>query len=257
MQNLEIYFEQFGLSNIETKLYITLLGRGPSTVLELAKQTKINRTTTHINIEGLIKKGLVTYIKKGARRSIIAEPPERFSNILENDKLKIKSKENSLNEMIQNIYDTVSHVKENTQSEVKYYEGKVAVGRIYDEILKSEEVRTYGSYTKITETFPENIEKFVQAFKRGVKIWDLFEYSGLNKNVFIELSKQFKNYKLKIFPKDIILHSMDYLIYSNSIAIIQSQDEPSAIVINNKFLSNNSKIIYDLLWRFLPDSFEK
>jgi HTH-type transcriptional regulator, sugar sensing transcriptional regulator len=247
---VQMHLEQFGFSENEVKLYIGLLELGASTVLELAKHTKLNRTTTHMNIESLIQKGLVSHLKVGAKRKIIAEPPEKLNILLDQEKIQVKRKEEALPDLIKTIYDSVSNVKENTHSEVKYYEGIRSVSFLYDEILKADVVKSYVNSEKILHFFPENTEKFYKAVLRGCKLWDLQEKNPLLEEIF-EKFKEHPNYYIKFFPEDIKIHSMDYLIYEDCIATIQGGDFPLGIVIKNKFLANNARTLYDLMWRLL------
>lgn len=250
MKKIEVYFEEFGLSPVESKLYLALLEKGPSTILELSKATQVNRTTTHINIESLIKKGLATHIKMGAKRHIIAEPPEKFSTLLAQEKVSIKRKEDSLPDMMKLISNSIANVKENTSSEVRYYEGRDNISNLYDEILKSKEIKSYVNTGKILNIFPENNVKFIKAIKKGAIIWDLQgdgEYIQSMNEAMV-----YPNYHVKLFPNGITINSMDYLIHDDSIAIVYGEDSPTAIVIKNKLLAENARILYDLLWGLLP-----
>lgn len=252
MQKIEGYLEQMGLTPLETKVYLGLLEKGASTVLELSKHVKLNRTTTHLTIETLIKKGLATHIQNGSRRQIIPEPPEKLSVLIDQEKWEIKRKEDNLQDIITSIYDTVLNAKENTESQVKYYEGKRAVQNIYDDILRSSEIRAYVNSGEIIDVFPENFEKFQSVARNGrTEIWDLQEDNYLSRQ-FTEKVK-IQNYHLKFFPKDIKIHSMDYLIYEDKITIIRGKPTPLAIVIQNRLLYENAKVLFDLMWRLLPN----
>jgi sugar-specific transcriptional regulator TrmB len=62
MKKIEEQLQLMGLSSTETKVYLGLLKSGKTSILELSKQIKVNRTTTHMAIESLISKGLVNQI---------------------------------------------------------------------------------------------------------------------------------------------------------------------------------------------------
>ena len=91
MKIVQDYLQELGLSEIEAKLYQGLLEKGPSTAMELATHVGLKRITVHFNIESLIQKGLVTESREGARRQIVAEPPERLKYLLDQRFESIKS----------------------------------------------------------------------------------------------------------------------------------------------------------------------
>lgn len=85
MDNLSSELEQLGLTKLESKIYLGPLEKGPSTILNLSRYLKLNRTTVHITVESLVRKGLATELKVGGKRQITEEPPEKLKTIIEND----------------------------------------------------------------------------------------------------------------------------------------------------------------------------
>ena len=73
--------QKIGLSANEATVYLASLEMGPSTILELSKQSKIKRPTTHFVMEGFIKKGLASSFEKGKKRYFVVESPERLLTI--------------------------------------------------------------------------------------------------------------------------------------------------------------------------------
>lgn len=91
---------KFGLSEKEIYLYLTLLEMGPSTIIDLSRETGIKRSTTHANVDVLIQKGLVTQSKYGERRRIVAEDAEKLFLLIEEKKWDIRKLEHSLDDVI-------------------------------------------------------------------------------------------------------------------------------------------------------------
>ena len=97
--------EELDLSKKEIAIYLSLLKHGPMTVLELSEVTGINRATTHVNVDYLSKKNLVTQVKKGrgSRRMIMAEPLEKLPLIFKERKAKLEVAENQLGFIIKEL----------------------------------------------------------------------------------------------------------------------------------------------------------
>lgn len=251
MKELEAYLNDYGLTPPETRIYLTLLEIGSSTVLELSKKTKLNRTTTHIYIDKLKDKGLITELQVGNRRKIIPEPPEKLKLVIENEKVELRRKEEGIESLINKIYDTITNAKSSSDSSVKYYEGINSISALYDEILQASEIRTYANASEILDIFPDNTVKFIEAVKKGHILWDLMVETPQAHEFMINCN--YPNYFHKYFPKSLKINSMDYLIYGDSIAIIQSRPKLFGIVIKNKYLAENARLMYDLLWGLLPN----
>ncbi|MEO6728614.1 MAG: helix-turn-helix domain-containing protein [Candidatus Dojkabacteria bacterium] len=252
MKKVLISLQEYGLSPSESLVYITLLQLGPSSVLDISRKAKLNRATTHLNISSLIERGLATQIQKGNKRAIIAEPPEKISYLIEQEKSTISRKESGLNNVIESIYDEIDKVKENTSSQVKYYEGVRAVQRVYNDILTSPTIKAYVSPEQIWEKLPDNYNSFPEAMKKGLYMQDIVSKDKYQK-LFEDTYTNMKGIDFKFLPENSKLKSMDYLIYRDSIAIIQptKNNNISAIVIKNEGLAINSTILFDLLWNIL------
>lgn len=252
-KNIEGQLMELGLTREEVKIYLNLLNSGPNSITELSKRTKIKRTSTHNYVNTLIQKGIVSQTDFGGRRKVIAEIPDKLKILIDQQKYKIKRLESAFEDTISNIYKMIPEVNENTNVDVKYYEDRSLIEGIYDDILKSKEVRAYVNSAEIASTFPENFDKFINSVKSGNEIWDLMVVTNEGKS-FEESTLELDNYHVAYFPQNIKLHSMDYLIYDNKITIIQGGESPTAIMIQNKFLYENAKVMFDLMWSLLEKS---
>lgn len=244
--------QEYGLSSVESLVYLTLLENGISTILDISRKTKLNRATVHLNVASLIHLGLVTELQRGNKRAVIAEPPERLTYLIDQEKSKTKRKEDNLKNVIDSIYDTVDHIKENTTSQVKYYEGVKAVQRVYNDILISREVSAYVSPEQIWEKLPDNYHLFPKAMAQGLQLRDIVS-KDKHYDLFVKTYSNMPGIEFKFLPEKSKLKSMDYLIYRDSVAIIQPTEKGgiSAIVIKNEGLSLNSKILFDVMWNIL------
>ena len=79
--------KKIGLSENETRVYLALLELGGSTAQEISKKAGVKRATTYVQLEALMKFGLVTSFEKaperknGAQKTFFrAEDPEHLAD---------------------------------------------------------------------------------------------------------------------------------------------------------------------------------
>lgn len=250
MNNAVIYLKDIGLSDFEIQIYLNLLKNGPSTVLEISRRTGINRITVHTNSQTLIKKGQVSVVKKGKRRFLLPENPERLESLIKFQEEEVKRRQTLFPDLIKILKQEASGNVLQSKFEVRTYEGKVAISNLYDEILQSKEIRAFVNPEEINRIYPENFKKFAAATNiRDTKVWDIVENNGIG-NLQVKTNTS-PNYKIKVLPEGVEIGSMDYLIHDNKITIIEGDLEPVAVVISSKALYENSKAIFDCMWMLL------
>ncbi len=253
MKRIVDYLQQLGLSDIEAQLYKGLLEAGSTTIMDLANHVNMKRITVHFNIENLIEKGLVIQTRQGARRYIMAEPPEKLNTIIEEKLNQMSKLQQELPSVIHTINQTVPRNAVTKQSELLYYEGKNAVKNIYNDVLQAKELRAYVT-SKLDEIFPENVELFQKTHnkRKDMKIWEITDESPIHNEYINKMAKGRYHYKII----DRKLEITDYLIYDGKVAIIDIDDINKAnitgVVIANSNFYNSSKTLFDFIWQVLP-----
>jgi HTH-type transcriptional regulator, sugar sensing transcriptional regulator len=239
----------FGLSEREITLYLTLLKTGPNTIMNLSRETGIKRSTTHNNVEELIKKGLVSQTNYGERRMVIAEDPDKLQFLLEQKKYKMKKMETNLPTFISSITSLIPVDKDHNKVEVKYYEGKDNVQIIYKEAFSSSELRSIVNLEATALAFPDNKNLFLDehAKNKNLKVWEIVEDSGTTLQL-AEMYGKKSNFKFKATNKILNLHNVNTLIFDNKIALISLKDNITATIIENNDYYMVMKGIFDMLW---------
>lgn len=253
-KNLQEFLEEFNLTEREIAIYLTLLKTGPNTIMNLARETGIKRSTTHNNVEELIKKGLVSQTNYGERRMVIAEEPEKLKFLLDQKKWRVKKLEENLDSVISTISKMVPGTRDNSKVEVKYYEGKDNVQIIYKEAFESKELRSYVNLEAVSRVFPENTQMFLDAQKRNksLKVWEIVDGTAESKKLAENFVKN-SDFKYKIANSSMNLSSIDVLIYDDRVAMINFNENITGTVISNRDYYENSKSIFDLIWSFIKD----
>jgi sugar-specific transcriptional regulator TrmB len=246
-KSVKNFLVDFGLTDKEILVYTTLLKTGPNTIMNLARETDIKRSTTHNTVEELIKKGLVSQTNYGERRMVIAEDPDKLKFLMEQKKWDIVKLEKNLPDVIKSIYEAVPNSKENTKVEVKYYQGQKEVKYVYDLSLKADEVYSFVNLDKYYEVFPGTGELFVKALENNPnrKVWDIAVDSPLAR----EIAKSHGRYYCKYIPSSKIFSGMDILIFDDKTAIIQLNKENTiATIIDSVLITESLKALHQSMW---------
>jgi len=253
MDKIIDYFKQLDLSDAEAKLYLTLLQTGPTSVRDLAQTVDIKRTTTYFYIDQLIEKGLIMKIVRGSKKLVAANDPENLRDLVEKKVALAQTVKIKLPAILKTLNTTLPQGTEVENAEIKFYKGIQGVKKIYEEAIIANEIR---SYVKLEETggiFSNNIDFFTQAFKNNEKliIREILYNSPLSKEQAPQLLSKNKRYFFKFMPSELKLTSGDVLIYDNKVAILNYQNTPNGVVLSNKDYFNNSKELFDFIWKIL------
>jgi predicted transcriptional regulator len=258
MNRVVDYLEQLDLSEIEAKLYLSLLKTGPISVRELAKATGIKRTTTYMYVDQLLERGLVMKLVKGARKLVGAIAPNDSLQRLVDEKIqKVQNIQNDFSGMLKEINTSLPDVNHNEDAEIKYLKGISAVKRIYNEAFSGKEFRSYVKVEEAPVLSSDNPGFFAEAFKKNknLKVWEImYDSPASRRQAFKTLSQQV-NYFYKFMPPELkwSITSEDILIYDGKVAIINYKGNVSCAVLHSADFYNNSKELFDFIWRILPE----
>lgn len=126
---------ELGLNENEIKVYVFLLRKKRATASHIAKLAKINRTTAYLELDNLMKLGLVSYVIKNSKRYYQPANPDKLIQILDFKREKIKSILPSLKNL--------SKVSEPFKIEI--LEGKEGIKTFYQDILENtKEILAFG-----------------------------------------------------------------------------------------------------------------
>ncbi len=132
MKKLKETLAFLGFSELETKVYLKLLHLKESTASRLGKELKIHRRTAYDVAERLVKKGLLTCIKKGRIRHYKPVLPLRILHKLREMEREIKEKREELGKVLPKIEKTL----EGERIDVKVLFGRKGIETLYLDELK-------------------------------------------------------------------------------------------------------------------------
>lgn len=183
--SLENDLEKIGLSGKEARVYLAALELGQSTVQEISRKARVNRTTTYVILESLIKKGLCSTLPKDKKTFFIAESPEGLDRIFKIQKNEIVSKQNSLEKIIPQL--KAIYNRQEDKPIVRFFEGREGILSMSVSLIggkkKEEPIRMIYPVDEVQKIFTEKerqeakiarFEKSIRTkvlytFKKGIK----------------------------------------------------------------------------------------
>ena len=232
----EEILRDLGLNERETNVYLALLKEKSCTASKLAKLAHVHRTTTYLELENLMRKGLVSYVIKDSKRYYQASPPEKFIEILEEKKRNFEA----VLPKLKGLHQT------SQQFSVEVFEGKEGVKTFYQDIYNTaKEFLVFGATGKATEvlkySYPHFLEKFI---KKNIKERALANFQARK----IMESHPKTHIKVKYLPEK-YKAEVTTLIYNGKVAI-QSLQEQSiyVVVISDKLLYESYKKYFEFMW---------
>lgn len=249
-KNVLTYLQEFGLNDKEIVIYLSLLKYGPNTIMDLARKTGIKRSTTHNNVEELIKKGLVSQTNYGERRMVIAEDPDKLKFLLEQRKWEVSKLERNMDGIVNSIYEMVPKARENTFSEVKFYQGEKGFKEVCQRSLDKAKgeilfISNLNEWYKVyTKEYDE--QHYVPTrIKKKLKLRMLAIESDLT--VGMKKNDNKVNRETRFMKKDNNFNST-IIIYNNEVSIMTSSEPYTAILIQDKEVYQTFLSIFKTVW---------
>lgn len=252
---MEEELQKLGLSEYEARVYLATLGMGPSSAFHISEKTNIKRPTVYLALENLIKQGLVfeNFINK--KRLFQAEKPEKLSKLTKRMRRKVIDAEISLESILPEILKIPREYAEDPQ--VTVYHGLEGIKNILLEVSRSSSSwYFFGSSTRVFNSLSQ--ADIAEIFEEGSK----FRKDPKRPKIFFitdagilasELKETITPWReMKILPKTINAGSA-FIIYEDKLVILNFVSKPFATIIRSKEVMEVLKIMYQLIWKSLPE----
>ncbi len=238
MNQLAKQLEGSGLSEKEAAVYVATLSLGIASIADIAKRADIKRPTAYLAIETLLQKQLLAQIPRGTKMHYKAESPEQLLAAAESKKETIA----------QSLPDLLTLFKQNSVApKVRFYEGKQALLKLYEEAFRSREIWSVFSPKKYCEVFTLEDNKHLLRIldRQGGIIYDLAEDSPATRKLFNQSHRRGLS-KDRILPKEFSI-STDILVYGHCVALV-SLETLVGVVIEDKSIAATQKMFIQNLW---------
>lgn len=229
---------QAGLNEREAQAYLALLEFGEATISQISHRSGIERTYCYDIVEALVKKNLASAVPKNGRRRYQAAKPETLTRLLEERLTAVRAGLPQL-EAHHNLGDK--------KPVVKFYEGKVAVFDLYQELMNTDEYAAIVSPEALYRAIGDQLDGMaVRVVARGTKVRELVTAeSGLP-----AYAKRFKSplQEVRLLPAEVSV-ATDTLIFKDKVVSIAYAPTPHAIVTEGSDIVETQKALFEFMWR--------
>lgn len=242
--------EKLGLSTTEAKTYLACLELGEASIQQIAKKAELNRITTHVTVEKLVADGLVKEIKKGKRRIIIAEIPERLIDNMLDKKISLERQVNTLNTLLPELKSIYNYSE--TKPRIRFFEGLEGLKIVYNDTLTGthKQIQAFTAYQAVDKTLNKWLNNnYVPArVKKGIHAQVIAPTSNLAKEKG-RTDKQ-QNRKTILVSSKEYPFSIEVMIYGNKVAIISFRSkELMGVIIESQEVAKTFFLIFKLAWQ--------
>ena len=229
--------EDLGLTKNEVKVSLSLLEMGQSSAGEVIRQAEVQNSVFHFNINNLIRKGLVTYLKKGKIKIYNAANPSLLVNYIEDKKKQLK----------QILPSLIEKQKKSTEKEnAEIFEGIKGIMNVLNLlIVESKEKDEFLFFSSDETEKDEKIQKFYEMFDSKRKEKKLVT-KGIAPRRLKNLFKNRKYLQMKYIDFPIPENTG---MCGNKMAIISWLENPKAILITSKNIVNKQRRFFNEIWK--------
>src|SRR3989344_3969251 len=245
--------KKIGLSENEASVYLALLGLGSATAQNIAQKSGVNRATTYVQLESLMRRGLITSYEKssgkkdGATKTFFrAEDPEYLKRVIEKEKTLIEERAQSLDKIIPQLGNLFLSAGERPR--VRFFEGVEGLKNIQDEFLKTNDKETESilNVDDVLEVFPRHHEEYTpRRVKMGIRSKLIYT---TKKGAFLKETDAAMLRESRFVPPDKLPVSGDIAIYGNTVRISIPSKRPFGIVIESEEITCSMRALFYLAW---------
>ena len=241
---LSATLEELGLSQPEAAVYLALLQLGPTTILNIARNTGLKRTTIYTIIDVLKEKGLTTVVIKGLKQVYAAQDPTKLQSLWQ-------KKLEQFNEQLP-AFQALQKFS-GSQAMIKYYEGQASIREVYLQLIA--DIKPHEDYLIVAaqEEWYKSDPKFFQKFiEKRAKLPINIRLLAQDSPTAQQHKKFEKNYneKIKVLPAGTAL-TTNLVITPQRVVIHQLHAPHLAIVIENQSVIQMHREQFEIMWRAL------
>jgi len=233
---------EIGLSEVEVKVYRSLLFLGSTSAGKIIEHTNLHRKNTYDALNRLIEKGLVTYVIDAHKKYFQPKDPENLLRFLEEKKNRITQQQREVEQELPLLKQQFLAIPHEIESEI--YRGMEGIKTILKECLKAKEVLFIGATGAVEDRLPYFWPQYNKEREKRKVLWKLLlVHEARNK-----LITKSKYYHYKILPQILSGPNVIY-IYGETIANVLWLEKPVAFVIKHKALAESYRKYFDYLWK--------
>ena len=226
-----------GFTDSEAKVYLALLRYNELKISGLVKETNLMTSTIYLALIRLLNKGLITYTLKNNVKYYRGNDIKILFKLIEDKKNDLKK--------------VLNEIKKEKKEEdyVEIYKGNVGLRQLTEDVLKR--LNKGDEYLFISVSKKELGKGNMIAFrsfilkkdKKGIKTKGLITKELKQK--MDKLKTGIKSFKIKVVDLNL---PNGVVIYKNTVALMNLDDEQEVILIRSKKIYKKYKSFFESLW---------
>ena len=242
--------QKLGLTQGEVKVYSALLELGETTRTELAKKSGISPSKIYDVANRLLKKGIISSVKKEGVIHFSPANPERLKDFLEQKEKEIQSEKEIVDSILPTLMAQYAETKEKTDVEVFYgWEGlKTAFTTLENSMSKKDESLVFGaSIGKDPEQSDIFFIKHQQRVeKKGYRVRIIFNDDMRARKDRYRYYVNHKRHKIRFLHQTTLT---ELYIYKDRVLFLILIKKPIAIMVKNNEAVDSFRKFFDSLWK--------
>lgn len=235
-----------GLTSKEIKFFITCFTIGPTTINEIKKAARLERSTAYLIAEDLLKRGLIEEDFKNYKKTLRTIEPKDLlrlvsarQRVLGRQEIELKDHLGELNSLYQ-----ASEVR----PKVRVFQGNKGLMSVQEDILSSRTEILLWTNQKTEHQFFTDLyhENFIaNRIKRNIPIKVL----AVNNKQGKQLQRQdvVSLRETKLLPESTVFSPETY-VYDNKVAILDYNKDIIGIIIESEPIAASQKAVFNLQW---------
>lgn len=237
MDKLLEHLEKLNFSVNEAKVYLTMIKLGPSLAGSIAKEARLDRSSTYNALKALTERGIISTIFENKRTTYIPENPKKIIDYY-------KEKEEIAKLLAPEIEKQFQKKKE--KSAVKLFKGFKGLKTVFQDVIdtceKGSIYHILGSEGQLSEHMPY-YASILRARKEQKKIQTkTLIRSGR------ELKKKGKYTEYREIPVSTI-SPVTINLYPGKVAIFIWSENPECVLIENEEVRKTFESYFDCMWK--------
>jgi sugar-specific transcriptional regulator TrmB len=247
MESMQKQLEELGLNQHEVKAYLAALELGPATVMQIAAKAAIVRSTAHVAVGGLMKRGLMSSHIKGKKQYFQPQSPEILITIIEEEKKRLDRNQEKIRTLLPRLHALISVT--GARPDVNYYEGMEGLQTMRAVLLsaKATELLAISSPEKYAAAVGEDSAEIhaLHLEKSGLKIRQIRIFKKNSKPTNPQIRG--RNFQAKILISD-DLETSEIAIFGDYIALLTYLDRPYGFLIKSKEIASIASKLFEAAW---------
>ncbi len=242
---------RLGLKDRESRIYLACLReRDGLFVFEIAKATRVTRSTVDLTVRRLVQRGFLNKVKVGRRLRYFAQPPEA---VLFRQKQLVEDLE-----QVVPMLATIGGQKKDT--EIFYFEGSEGFRQVFDDILlhlrfapaDQRDLLAFSSGADSLRLFP-NVQKIFidKRIKAGAWYKAIATHESMKVVGWDNDPKALR--RIKYMPPQVSGFRSEMAIYTDNVVLYSPVKPIGGVIIRNEKIAASMRALFTLVWGLLPE----